>query len=396
MRTCVVIAFVVAAAGLAFAQGSSRQIVHTGRESNLPFSPAVKAGGLIFASGTAGVDPSGQNADIKAQTKLTLDSLSATLTAAGSSISNAVSVMVYLRNASDFAGMNEVYSTYWPKDPPARTTVIASPANAQALVEISMTAVPNGAERVVVHPGDWSNSPLPYSYGIKTGNTLFLAGLVSRDSKTNTNVKGDMAAQTKTVMDNGAAILKAAGMSYGDVVSARVFITDAAAFQDMNKTYRPYFPADPPARATVKSGLTSPDYQVEISMVAVKDAGRRAYTTPAADGTPGRPNPNLSAAIGVGNRLYVAGIPGNTDANKGDAKAQVTESLTRIGRTLKAAGYDWTNAVDVMVYLSDLADYQKMNDGYRAVLMKDFPARTTVGVGLMGTPGIEIMVTAIK
>ena len=74
-----------------------------------------------------------------------------------------------------------------------------------------MVAVPDGGERVVVHPSDWIKSPNPYSYGIKSGNTLFLSGLVSRNGKDNTDVKGDMTAQTKTVLDNGAAILKASG-----------------------------------------------------------------------------------------------------------------------------------------------------------------------------------------
>src|ERR1019366_4305947 len=113
---------------------------------------------------------------------------------------------------------------------------------------------------------------------------------------------------------------KAAGMSYADVVSARVFLPDDTTFQAMNTVYRSYFPAMPPARATVKAALTTPDYLVEISMVAVKDAGRKAITTPNADGSAGTPNANLSSAIQVGRRLYVAGITGNTAANKGDVK----------------------------------------------------------------------------
>src|SRR5439155_468380 len=121
----------------------------------------------------------------------------------------------------------------------------------------------------------WIQSPNPYSYGIRTGNTLFLAGLVSRNGKDNSVVQGDMTAQTKTVLDNGAAILKAAGMSYGDVVSSRVFITDVARFQEMNAAYRPYFPASPPARATVKAPLMGADYQVEITIFA-KDFPARA------------------------------------------------------------------------------------------------------------------------
>src|SRR5207247_11426287 len=138
--------------------------------------------------------------------------------------------------------------------------------------------------------------------------------------KDNSPIKGDMAAQTKTVMENASVVLKAGGMSFADVVSARVYVTDSIAFQDMNTVYRTYFPTDPPARATVKAQLASPDYVVEITMIAVKGANRTAFTTPSADGKPGTKNPNLSSAIRVGNRLYVAGILGNTESNKGDVK----------------------------------------------------------------------------
>ena len=384
---------------MTFAQ--SKQIIKSGADLGLPFSPAVKAGGLIYVAGTMATDAKGQiiKGDIKAQTKQALDNIAATLKAGGSSLANAASVMVYLRSAGDFAAMNEVYRTDWPKDPPGRTTVIVTAPFVlpDGLVEISMVAVPSGGERVVVHPSDWMPSPNPYSYGIKSGNTLFLSGLISRNGKDNTVVKGDITAQTKTVLDNGGAILKAAGMGFADVVSARVFITDSAMFQDMNTAYRAYFPSTPPARATVKSGLTSPDYLVEITMVAVKDASRTAITTPGADGTAPAPNPNLSSAIRVGNRLYIAGILGNTAANKGDVKAQTAETMARIGRTLKTAGFDWPNVVDSVVYLPDTSRFADMNAAYREVLTKDFPARATVGLGLMNADGqVEIMMTAVK
>jgi 2-iminobutanoate/2-iminopropanoate deaminase len=400
MRAFAVFACVSLTAVMTFAQ-SSKQIIKTGGNPSLPFSPAVKADGLIFVAGTLGTDASGALAkgDIKAQTKQTLENISTTLKAAGSSLANATSVMVYLRSASDFAAMNEVYASYWPKDPPARTTVIVPQplANADGLIEISMVALPNGTERIVVHPSDWIKSPNPYSYGIKTGNTLFLSGLISRNGKDNTTVKGDVSAQTKTVLDNGAAILKQAGMSFADVVSARVFLPDDTTFQAMNTVYRTYFPSAPPARATVKAGLSSPDYAIEITMVAVKDPGRKAITTPNADGSAGTVNPNLSSAIQVGKRLYVAGITGNTATNKGDVKAQTSEVLARVGRTLKAAGYEWSDLVDGVVYLPDMTKFQDMNAAYREVISKDFPARATVGTGLMGADAaVEIMFTAAK
>jgi enamine deaminase RidA (YjgF/YER057c/UK114 family) len=291
--------------------------------------------------------------------------------------------------------MNEVYRTYWTKDPPARTTVMLPLLN-EGLVEIAMVAVPDGGERVVVNPKEWASSPNPYSYGIKTGNTLFLSGLIARNGKDNTPIKGDMATQTKAVLENGAAVLKAAGFGYSDVASARVYVSDQAAFQDMNNVYRTFFPTDPPARATVKALMTSPDYIVEITMVAVKASNRAAFTTPTADGKPGTKNPNLSSAIRAGNRLYVAGILGNTADNKGDVKAQAAESLTRIGRTLKAAGYDWKDVVEGVVYLPDLTKFNDMNASYREVFGKDFPARATVGAGLMGDGAVEIMFVAAK
>ena len=387
MRACATIALVLTATTLASAQTPSRQIINTGANPTLPFSSAVKAGGFIYVAGSIG-DGSTPLAvgDVRAQTKQTLDGIAKILKTAGSSLANAASVTVYLRNVSDFAAMNEVYATYFPTNPPARTTVVVTQplANADGLVEISMIAIPDGGERTVIHPADWVKSPAPYSYGIKSGNTLFLAGLVSRNGKDNANVPGDVTAQTKTVLDNGAAILKQAGMTYGDVVAARVFITDAAMFQTMNAAYRPYFGDVAPARLTVRAGLTGPDYAVEIAMMAVKDASRTAVNTPNADGTPGRPSANLSSAIRVGNTLYVAGIVGSTPANRGDIKGQSTEVLDRVDRTLKAAGFTRSDIVDATVFMSDMTKFGDMNEVYRARFGGNFPARATVGIGPIG------------
>ena len=399
MRTFATIALVLSATILANAQSPGRQII-AGGNPTLPFSSAVKAGGFVYVAGSIG-DGSTPLAkgDVRSQTKQTLDGIAKTLKAAGSSLANAASVTVYLRNVADFAAMNEVYATYFAANPPARTTVVVTQplANADGLVEISMIAIPDGGERTVIHPADWVKSPAPYSYGIKSGNTLFLAGLVSRNGKDNTNVAGDVTAQTKTVLDNGAAILKQAGMTYGDVVTARVFITDAAMFQTMNAAYRPYFGDVPPARLTVRAGLTGADYAVEVAMIAVKDASRTAVNTPNADGTPGRPSANLSSAIRVGNTLYVSGIVGSTPSNRGDTKGQSTEVLDRVDRTLKAAGFTKSDIVDATVFMSDMTKFGDMNDVYRARFGGNFPARATVGIGPIGEDTlIEMMFVAVK
>jgi reactive intermediate/imine deaminase len=362
-----------------------------GAMPNLPFSAAVKADGLVYVAGTLSAE-----GDIRAQTRKTIEDMSAVLQKAGSSLANVASVHVYLTKAEDFAAMNEVYRTFWPKDPPVRTTIVSDLVVAGALVEMSMIAIPNGGERVVIHPSDWIRSPNPYSYGIRSGDTLFLAGLVSRNGKDNSVVEGDMTAQTRTVLDNAGQILKAAGMSFDNVVSSRVFITDGAKFQEMNKTYTSYFTKEPPARATVVAPLMGPQYVVEITLTASR-LPKQAITTPMPDGSPGKPSAILSSAVKVGNRLYVSGILGNNAETKGNTEAQTVEILNRVGRTIKAGGFDWSHIVDGIVYITDVKNFEAMNRGYRTIFSKDFPARATVRTGLVNADGlVEIMFVAAK
>ena len=380
------------------AQQGGKQIIKIGPDLGLPFSPAVRAGDFVYVSGTMATDAQGKlvTGTIQAQTKRTLENIAQVLKAAGIGLDRAASVHVYLKNASDFEAMNEVYRSFWPKAPPVRTTIVAGLVLPDALIEISLVALRKGAERKVILPAGWQPSS-NYSYGIQSGDTLFLAGLVARDNKTNAQVTGEMTAQTKQVMDNAGAILQAAGMTHADVVSSRVYITDVAKFQEMNAVYRAYFPKDPPARATVKAALMNAQYAVEITMLAVKSKDRQAIVPLDENGQPARTNPNLSAAIRVGNRLYLSGMLGNTPENRGNAKAQSERTLTALGRGLKAAGFEWNHVVEGLVYVTDVKHFGAMNEVYRPQFGKDFPARATVVADLVNADGlVEIMLTAIK
>lgn len=347
-----------------------------------PPGPTVKAGGFIYVSAASGA--AGGKGDIKGQTKAALDAVAASLKMAGSSLDNACLVTVYMRNAGDFAAMGSVYTTYFPKDPPARVTVMVDGLpDADALVDISAIAVPDGAERKILKPAGWSNSPLPYSYGVQTGNTVFLAGLISRNAVDNTNVKGDITAQTNYIMGNARAILKQARMTLNDVAQSRVYITDTANFPAMNMAYRAAFTAAPPARATVRTGLTSPDYLVEIAMIAVKDPSRTAINPPGPDGKPGKVSPNFSTAIRVGNRLFVAGLSGEMDSNKGNAGAQTTAAVANLESAMKAAGFSLADAVEGVAYVVNGAKFGETAAAYHNAFPKDIPALTEVGTGLV-------------
>src|SRR5204863_2002109 len=103
----------------------SRQIVFTSKAAKPPptYSQAVKAGGLVFVSGTAPVDPvtgTISGATIQEQTAQCLTNIQAILEAAGSSMAKLASVTVVLAEEDDFAGMNEEWLRWFPSDPPAR------------------------------------------------------------------------------------------------------------------------------------------------------------------------------------------------------------------------------------------------------------------------------------
>ena len=108
-----------------------------------PYSQAVVAGGLVFCSGQAGIDPHTGVAPegIEAQTEQALRNLAAVLEAAGSSLSDVVKTTIFYADVDDFARLNEVYARHMPDPPPARS----APANVRLprglLVSIEAIAV---------------------------------------------------------------------------------------------------------------------------------------------------------------------------------------------------------------------------------------------------------------
>jgi 2-iminobutanoate/2-iminopropanoate deaminase len=110
-----------------------------------PYSHAAKAAGLIFLAGQVALDPAtGQLVDgsIGDQARRCLDNLSIVAAAAGASLADAVRIAVYVTDVSTFAEVNEAYGTYFPDDPPARTTigVAALPMGAQIEMDAILAA----------------------------------------------------------------------------------------------------------------------------------------------------------------------------------------------------------------------------------------------------------------
>jgi 2-iminobutanoate/2-iminopropanoate deaminase len=110
----------------------------------------------------------------------------------------------------------------------------------------------------------------PYSQAVMVGNTLYVSGTVCIDAETGNIDTSNRENETKKVMENLGAILKAADMDYSNIVKTSIFLMDMNDFAKVNKVYSSYFTSDFPARETVQVSRLPKDVNVEISVIAVK------------------------------------------------------------------------------------------------------------------------------
>ena len=134
------------------------------------------------------------------------------------------------------------------------------------------------------------------------------------------------------------------------------------------------------------------------ALVAVaQDGGKKKVIVPAG----GRVGPNYSPGIQIGDTLYVSGQTGSdpkTQKVSENFEDEVKQCLANIGAVLHAGGYDFSDAVSVQVYLTDMDLFPRMNAVYTQTFKEPRPTRTTVGVTKLAGAGahIEITVTARK
>jgi enamine deaminase RidA (YjgF/YER057c/UK114 family) len=197
--------------------------------------------------------------------------------------------------------------------------------------------------------------------------------LVSRDPGAGANVPGDLTAQTKRALENGVAVLDAAGMSPRDVVAARVYLAESASFDEMRAVYRKFFLTSPPASSTVRSGFPSSQYLIEISLIASTSAPRQVVSANTAGGT-----------------IHLSGVEAAARTNGRD-----TEAFTRPGHLLRAGGSGWPNVSDMIIYLLDLKSWPTVYDAYRHVTRNEPPPASVIQSSLIDPNAlVDVTITA--
>jgi 2-iminobutanoate/2-iminopropanoate deaminase len=108
----------------------------------------------------------------------------------------------------------------------------------------------------------------PYSPALRAGHLLFISGQVPMDPATGHLVDGDIAVQTRRVLENIGMLLSAAGLGHNDVVRTTVFLADMSDFAAMNAAYGEFFVEPYPARSTVQAARLPRDARIEIDVIA--------------------------------------------------------------------------------------------------------------------------------
>ncbi|HSY76468.1 MAG TPA: RidA family protein [Bacteroidia bacterium] len=108
----------------------------------------------------------------------------------------------------------------------------------------------------------------PYSQAVKSGNLIYVSGMVAKDPVTGNMVIGDIQAETKKVMENIRGVLVEAGSKLDNIVKTTIFMTNMDDFAKMNETYGSFFSGNFPARETVQVSRLPLNVNVEISVIA--------------------------------------------------------------------------------------------------------------------------------
>jgi reactive intermediate/imine deaminase len=234
----------------------------------------------------------------------------------------------------------------------------------------------------------------PYSPGILAGDFLYVSGQGARH--TDGQMPARFEEQATQCLENVKTVVEAAGLTMEHVVYTQVYLDNMANFDAMNRVYARYFPASPPARATLGVAHLPTDTPIEISAVAVRDLAHKKPIIPAGykSSTP------LTPGIQAGDRLYISGQQGrDPDTGKipDDPGDQVRLAFDRFHQVLAAAGMDYANVVFVNPYLTAKMPAKTMNDIYASHFeFGNTPARATIHVSsLPHDAGIEFTGVAI-
>jgi len=373
------LALALAACAMAASAADFKSVWPAGSKPVGPYSPGLWAGEFLYVSGQGARQADGKiAATTEEQVRDCLTNVKAVVEAAGLTMEHVVFTQLYLTDASAYDKVNTVWTQFFPKNPPARSTIGVYRMPVGTPVEVSAVAVRDLArKKLIVPPGYPPNAPV--TPGVMVGDRLYLSGFLGRDINTG-RIPEDPEAQVQLALDRMKQTLEAAGMDFRHLVFVNPYLTRNLPMGVMNKVYARHFEfGNTPARATILVHSLPNGANVEFSGVAIRDLSKRRAIRPKNM----EPSPTASPCVLADDTLYCSAksafIPGpNSGIYAETVEHQVRQSMRNLLDGLEEAGLGFRNVVATNVYLDDMDDFPKMNAVYAEYFTETKPTRTTV------------------
>jgi enamine deaminase RidA (YjgF/YER057c/UK114 family) len=391
-----------------------KRIQRLRRTTAMPFVPApkaVQAGDYVFTSSIYPVDEHGHAIAvdealgeagpslIAAQARRCLETLKAILQEAGSALDRVLKAEVHLADAADFYEFKLVWREYFPKNPPARTTIEVGDTfpfrGVRLNLDVTALSGESRLERQILRDPEGPD-PLEAEWApwaVRAGNLVFCSGFASSNFETGVaagrnprfpNYGSDGVAQADHFFTTMNRVLREAGTSLEHALEAYLYEPDLRTFNDVDSTWARYMPV-PPGRASMGvKGLLVPGavFAASLTVLVPDNDHLKEEST---EGIPYHPvakrKVNYTPTLTAGPWLYIAGkTAGNMEtvvaAPQGlphhfsDIEVQTRNVMEFLTRQIEANGSDWAHCHHVRVWLTQpRRDYR----GFIRVWREYFP-----------------------
>lgn len=344
-----------------------------------PYSPGLMTEDYLYVSGQTARNAKNQlPSTAEEQVGQSLENVKAVVEAAGLTMEHIVFAQTYLADIKNYDVMNKVWSKYFPKDPPARSTIGVTRMPVDTPFEIAALAVRDlKMKKVIQYPG--RKMPVPVSPAVAVHNRVFLTGGLGRVFDTG-RIPKDPREQLKLAMNTADNVLKVAGMELRHLVFAYIYVSPDMPIKALVEAVDDYLP-DETVKTVVQTASLPFGVNIEITGVASRDLKR------------------LGNCSGIGETVFCGARAGT-----------IKQALTSLKRDLEANQLSMANVVATQVYV-DIDEFAAMNTVYATFFNQPHPTRTTVqplkggselnigpatGVAPDNTPRAQVSVIAVR
>ena len=346
------------------------------------FAAGVMVENTVYVAGKGDYKP---DEEIAGKVRNCLNEVRKTLQTAGLDLNSVVHSFCYLEDPNYYPEFNKVYAEFFPKNPPARTTLGVPQVPGDSRIEITCIAYadPKGVKPVGTPPEGF-----PFTPGIIAGDMLYISG--KGDQLPGGGHPAAFEDQVRQAMRNVQVTLKEAGLDFRHAVMMHLFLDSYENYAVAAKVYSEFFKrGDEPALACVFVDWIPGGSHVELTCWAATNLkNRKAVRPPDMKSIPGESALAASPAVWAGNTLYISSLSG-FDTSTGAVPANLEQQVRGMARNhqdvLSAAGLGYADIVSGHVYLKDINDYAPMNNVYKEF----FSAGPGVRTCLMPNSGYE-------